>query len=438
MRWLACPLLGLAACSPEVVEIPLPLEPGTQAAILGVVSAGHRTLTAIDPASPPDALPGLEPFDRDAQLFLLRYERPLSALGLQAGGLLHDPNGEPPPAPRSTLERAVRPGAPGTWREVEALSADLEFRLPDRGRFAGCPALSVEVIESPVRFRVMAAVVDELGVFGLSLDGRALRIDERGVREVPGDWPEQITGATRTATGAVWLGDGGGLVYVGTPQAGFRLHSRRPHGGIRYLVASDADAPEPELYTLSRTGVLERRAGGTWVSLDLGGREHGSDRLGDLLWLGPGEVAAVAPQSDRLSIVRGDQIRYADVDIVRHGNLSSIALLNGTLYGATGLGDVLRFGDREYTTVFRFEALESSYDIIPFANGILFPGGFLDMRMFVPGEPPCPSTGAMPLDHVVWTAVRWKDRIVAFTSPNDVWDDTDQVRVLVIQATPQE
>ena len=426
-------------CGAEVVQVELPDVPGTRAMLVGVRYEGRLTLYAIDREAAPDtsALPGIAALKTDARLVALLYPETLAELDWRPGPLIEDPDGALPPEPAGgRFELTVAGGRAGAWEKVAAASSELTFRLPvrppDRSH---CVGLQATVRSMPGPGRVLVALPEpEGGVLAVDVFGDAFRITEAEIEPLGPTGVPAVFAGVRTATGAIWLSGYGGALWSGTLQGGFQPVVGPPRSEtIRWLAVPPTLDTPAELFTLSRTGTLARRAGGQWRKTVLI-PSLGSDHQGDLTWLGPDSVAAVSPLTGVLSLVSAGVADHIGIHITQ-GTLWDVARLDGLLYGLTDHGLVVRFVGLDFTQEAFIPEATSSNTVTAFAGGLLVTARGLRLFHHIPGKLPCPVMGPQDVDHEIWTAVAAGDAVYLFTGNPSEWD-SEPARVVVVRVAP--
>lgn len=426
-----------AGCSAPVVEVALPDVPGTRALLVGVRYEQRLEVYAVDPEASPDTwtLPLIPALRSDAVMFAMMYSEHLQSLEWAPGHLLQDPQGDLPPRPDGgRFELTITNGQPGAWSAVDEPSSELAFRLAARAPdLSHCRVLDTTVRTLGPPGRVLAAFPEpEGGVLAINISGDAFRITEATIEPLGPTGVDVVFGGTRTATGTIWLSGYAGDLWSGTLETGFRRRPHPPHQDtIRWMVAPPTSNTPAELFTLSRDGVLARLADGAWRSTNLA-LSNGSDHQGDLTWLGPDAVAAVSPLTGVLSLVSSGVSTDIDVRGTR-GTLWDAALLNGTLYGLTDLGLVVRFVGEEFTEQAFIEDAALSNTLTPIADGLLVAARGLRLFHLILGKPPCPVTVPQDLDHEIWTTVVSDGAAYLFTGHPGDWD-SESARVVVVRA----
>jgi hypothetical protein len=429
-RWAWLLAASCAGCGGGVVEVALPVTPGTRALLVGVRHEERLSVYAVDAEAAPDTwtLPGVPALrGGEARLLALLYDQPLAELGRAPGLLVQDPRGEPPPdAAEGTFELTVAEGKAGTWTPVGAPSSDLAFRLPRRPLDQRhCRTLDVEVqtFDEPGRVLVMFPEPGG-GLLAINVHGTAYRVDEDGaapIRLGPTGVDTAFAGA-RTSTGAIWLAGYGHDLRSGTLEAGFTRRPGAPEvDTARWMVAPPTGDTPPELFFLGRGGILHRLSADGWRRTDLV-LSNGSDHQGALMWTGPDEVAAISPLTGVLSYVRGGVPEHVGIHTTR-GTLLAMARLEGQLYGLTDLGLIVRFLGLEYVEETFIEDASASNTLSPLGGGLLV--GARGLRLFhhIPGQDPCPLMGPLAPDHEIWAAVTAGDVAYLTTGHPEDWDD---------------
>lgn len=434
-RWAwALAALG-AGCSQQVVEVALPDVPGTRSILVAMRYDDRLTVYAVDREAEPSswALPGLPEVHGDVRLAALLYPETLAELGREAGELLVDPAGEPPPSPRrGRFQLTVEGGAPSGWAEVGALDADLDFQLVPLPRgHCRTPRFVARDLGTPGR--VLAAFpLPEGGVLAINRFGLAFRIHEDVVEPLGSVGLEHVTAGTRTATGTYWLAGYDPLVSAGDGPGHFRPVTQPAiHDAVRWMAApTRADAPA-EVFALTRYGALLRWFEGGWQSQDLT-LSAGSDHFGALEWLGPGRVAALSPLQSIVSMVEVNGER-SDVVLDVVDATVDLALMDDQLYGLTVSGLLVRLESNTYSTLAQLQVPEATKadTLTPFQGGLLATarGPWITHYQF--DKLPCPGVKVPDLEHEVWTAVVSGDVAYLFTGQAAMADEASSWVVTV-------
>ncbi len=221
-----------------------------------------------------------------AELWLLAYDRPLSAMGLVAGPVALSDNGVRIPKPVEAYAGRATAGAGWTLGEVPEVIAALRVRTA--------------VVDPCVRFLIddvvltgsgedepsMALVLDDDAVLVGSDAGRFYRV--QGLNAAPLTQLATTTPSRagfRSADGTIWLLGHDHRIARGTLEAGFVDISPRPPEPVQ---RGDVDGQGDEIFVVTNSQTLYVFRSGRWQRLFEAPKRD--DYRVSVAWIGPNEA----------------------------------------------------------------------------------------------------------------------------------------------------
>jgi hypothetical protein len=419
MRWYACALWLLPACSSGSTFIPLPdLESSIRSWLLvQLYGDGAVEVYAADREAPVTLVSHA---DTPERVELRGFEASLAELELTPGVVLPDPSAPYTRAlPRGDVVLAAE-------REGDVLAAWLasspDLRADDF-RYAvstPCAPLIAELAELPLSGSVRWAVsVDGDAAYLGTQDGVA--VIRRGTEPELLPWARSV-GEPAPVVYSAWL-DARGRLWMGDEEGGLWVASVAPDGlratrivgpfvGRRVVaLAGNPEDPEGELYGATREGLVYRLAGDRWTVVhDLEVVERRQDVV--IVWLGPGELLAGARVRRTLLHLR-EGLAPRELGDFPLGVTALARLDPSEVLVAVGAGQVTRFveGALEPT-----EQSAIALDILafaPYASGYLYAGASGYVGQWLPAAGFCPVPTAALAPRTVSQLVRLGDELVA-------------------------
>lgn len=394
---LALSLLATAlGCAELRLEIDLPAPEGMRSLVLVVEHDGELTAHGIN-LEHPVALPHLEPFRGEAQLYGLYYPEALGDLDVDAGAFtLVDPSGpgRPLPAPTVVLRANVRDKAASSWQDAadprDALGLWVAERVNPRPH---CVPISHRVFPLGTRSRVFSTLAESpTSLLAFAFDGEVFRVRTDGATriELPGAPHPGPTGAAWGEDGEIWLGGGAGI-YRGSLARGFE-----PVAGpenTRFLAGPPPGGGHPfELFALTDGAVLHRYDGEAWMQPVPTGAEPTS-RHGGLSWTGPRRASLIATTSNHYYVWHDGRVRVSEVP-ASLGELNALTpLRSGEVVAATNRGVVFEEvnGELAPSIVGEPVVIRTLRTMGPLGQGLALIGQGLQVYHGVLGQPLCPA-----------------------------------------------
>lgn len=414
--------LASGACAPEQAFVGLP--PLDAEVRSWVVARGEGpTLRII--AGDAEHAATFPALDEPAPLELAAYTVSLAALGLAPGAYV-----APTSARTSTLPTAhavyaseVVEGEASAWTGIARLRllADARVAAPDP-----CARLSAEVRELPRESDVDWGVsVDPdtvllggplettLVVLRTGAEPRLMALTSTsGERVAP-------SAAFLDSGGRLWLGDEAGRLWQGRLPAALdelRLERQVPTSRAGQIVAldGDPDAPEGELFAVTRSAQVLQLDGRAWRPIDSFMFVEGGDESHDVAWAAPGRAFASANSWPELHALRSGVVESVTINDGEVGVTSLVALGDGRVAAGMSTGLVALYEDSTWKRLGRGNLALDLHAFLRWRGGFVYAGSYGYVGQWHPDTSFCPvSSEAALASATVRTLLPLGDTIIA-------------------------
>ncbi|MCC7385762.1 MAG: hypothetical protein IT384_28190 [Deltaproteobacteria bacterium] len=385
-------LLASSACSPNPLQLELPIRPGDVAAVLVVAIAAEDerfsiVATGASDLVPPDRTAGT--FSVDASLLpnlprvegaqrlraaFLSYPVPLADLALLPGPLPISEEASAVPLPAGARVHAIDLAGdgdpPAPWPESSERPRWLNEVL-----IAPAPCADVEAsslrLNAPAEVVFIQRTVSRV-VVGLS-DGNMLNFsaDLSLVQTDEFDDKTMVLTAVEARDGAYWFSSRDGWIYRASLGSGGTDHEQQitqaPSGGALAWMDGvfDRDRPE-EIFTLTSSGAVEHYAGGQWTRV----ASRALVERGGVVRIGEGE-ALIAVGEPELLHVRGGTVAI-ERPSPTGAAITAIARVPGfAVIAGTSDGQALRYQENGWSVLGRAEVRGRIASILPYRRGFV-------------------------------------------------------------------